>query len=243
MKSSPYPGQNFDWKMPLQHHIGLLGERSDDPTPVEVGKGRTGRIDLMLQRVVQPRAGEFDYLVVELKRPSRKIDAKVSSRSRSTPSRSPVIPVSMVLKRGGLSLPFPMSWMILPKKRATQRDTPKGRVYDDGELHIAVWVKTWAEVITDAKARLKFVNEQLATKQIATAAKAYLKEKHAKFIPTQAQIDAKEQKEKAMTAKMTGDAPEPAKPEVAGTAVASSGEEAEKPVNEESANGNAIALG
>jgi hypothetical protein len=40
----------------------------EDDLPVNVGKDKTGRIDLMLQKVTQPRSGEFDYLVVELKR-------------------------------------------------------------------------------------------------------------------------------------------------------------------------------
>ena len=57
----------------LQKHIALLGERSDSSEPVLLSDGKQGRVDLLLHKAVQPRAGEYDYLVVELKRPSTKI--------------------------------------------------------------------------------------------------------------------------------------------------------------------------
>jgi len=57
----------------LNQHLDKLGKREDDPDPVEVGEGKTGRVDLMLQKAIQPRTGEYDYLIVELKRPSKKI--------------------------------------------------------------------------------------------------------------------------------------------------------------------------
>ncbi len=69
------------------------------------------------------------------------------------------------------------------KKKATQRDRPKGQVYSDADLNITVWVKEWAEVINDARARLQFVNEQLSYEADRDSAKAYLKRTHAKFIP------------------------------------------------------------
>jgi hypothetical protein len=61
----------------LNKHLDKLGMRVDDPAPVEVGEGKAGRVDLMLHKVIQPRSGEYDYLIVELKRPSKKIDDEV----------------------------------------------------------------------------------------------------------------------------------------------------------------------
>src|SRR5690606_37811903 len=66
----------------LDKHLGKLGKRADD-APVEVGEGKTGRIDLMLHKVVQPRTGEYDYLVIELKRPSQKINSEVLGQIES----------------------------------------------------------------------------------------------------------------------------------------------------------------
>jgi len=51
------------------------------------------------------------------------------------------------------------------------------------DAYITVWVKTWAEVINDARARLGFVNKQLAYEADRDSAKSYLRKTHAKFIP------------------------------------------------------------
>ena len=175
----------------LKHHLGILGKRQDDLDPVEVGEGKTGRINLMLQKAIQPRAGEYDYLVVELKRPSQKIDSEVLTQ---------VEKYAIAVARDARFHGVPTRWTFIAisnemddyaKKKANQRGVPKGRVYDDADLNITVWVRTWSEVINDARTRLKFVSEQLAYEADQDTSKAYLREKHEKFIPTQAQIDGK----------------------------------------------------
>lgn len=175
----------------LHKHISVLGKRDDDPRPVEVGEGGTGRVDLMLQRVIQPRTGEYDYLIVELKRPSKKIDSEVliqiekyamavanDERFRDVPARWTFVAVSNELDS-------------YAKKKASQRGMPKGQVYSDSESNITVWVRAWADVINDARGRLRFINEQLSYEADRDSAKAYLKRAHAKFIPdlTEAGLD------------------------------------------------------
>lgn len=167
----------------LQKHLDILGKREDDPEPVEVGEGKTGRVDLMLQKAIQPRTGEYEYLIVELKRPSQKINAKVLSqieayaiavandeRFRGVPSRWTFIAISNELDD-------------IAKRKSNQRDWPKGKVYDDAELNITVWAKEWSEVINDARARLWFVNKHLSYEADRESAKAYLEKTHSKFIP------------------------------------------------------------
>ena len=61
-------------------------------------------------------------------------------------------------------------------------------VYDNGELNVTAWARPWADVINDARARLHFVNKQLAYEADQDSAKAYLKKTHAKFIPDTAQM-------------------------------------------------------
>ena len=56
----------------LAKHLSILGNREDAIDEVKLPDGKHGRIDLMLSKVIQPRSGEFDYLIVELKRPSKK---------------------------------------------------------------------------------------------------------------------------------------------------------------------------
>lgn len=168
----------------LKKHLDILGKREDDPDTVDVGEGKTGRVDLMLQKAIQPRTGEYEYLIVELKRPSQKINPKVLSqieayaiavandeRFRGVPARWTFIAISNELDD-------------IAKRKANQRDWPKGKVYDDAELNITVWAKEWSEVINDARARLWFVNKHLSYEADRESAKTYLEKTHLKFIPT-----------------------------------------------------------
>lgn len=167
----------------LHKHLSKLGPREDDPKNVEVGDGKTGRVDLMLQKVVQPRTGQYDYLIVELKRPSQKINDNVLTQIKKY-----AIAVASDERFAGV----PATWTFVAisnemdtyaKREANQRGRPKGQVFDDAELNITVWVKEWAEVINDARSRLRFVNEQLSYEADRDSSKAYLQRAHAKFIP------------------------------------------------------------
>ena len=172
----------------LKKHLDKLGKREDDPGPVVVGDGKTGRVDLLLHKANQPRTGEYDYLIVELKRPSKKIDDEVltqikkyavavasDERFRDVPTRWNFVAISNDLDA-------------FAKSEANQRNRPKGMVSDNAELNITVWAKSWAEVINDARARLRFVNEQLVYEADQDSTKGYLRKAHAKFIPDTAQM-------------------------------------------------------
>lgn len=181
-------GSELRLEQVLQKHLAVLGEREDSPAPVKLADGKSGRVDLMLQKVVQPRTGQFDYLVVELKRPKKKIDSDVLSQIE----RYAIAVASDERFRG-----VPATWNFVvvsnemddfAKRKAEQRGWPRGKVFDDAQLNITVWVKEWAEVINDARARLGFVNQQLAYEADGDSAKAYLKKAHARFIPTTAEV-------------------------------------------------------
>lgn len=167
----------------LSKHLDKLGKREDDPAPVVVGDDKTGRVDLLLHKVTQPRTGEYDYLVVELKRPLKKIDDEVltqikkyasavagDERFRDVPTRWTFVAISNDMDA-------------FAKSESNQRNRPKGMVSDNAEQNITVWAKTWAEVINDARSRLHFVNEQLVYQADNDSAKTYLNKAHAKFIP------------------------------------------------------------
>ena len=167
----------------LQIHLDKLGKREDDPEPVKLSDGKTGRVDMMLHKAIQPRPGEYDYLIVELKRPTKKIDDEVLTqvkkyaRAVATDERFRDIPARWTFMAISNELDD------FAKGEANQRGRPRGQVSDDADLNITVWVKTWAEVINNARARLAFVNKQLAYQANNDSAKAYLKKTHAKFIP------------------------------------------------------------
>lgn len=168
----------------LEKHISKLGEREEPITsPVDLGDGKRGRIDLMLQKAIQPRTGMYEYLVVELKRPSKKIDDEVitqiekyaiavanDERFRDVPAKWTFVAISNDMDD-------------FAKRKANQRDRPKGQIFDDAELNVTVWVRSWAEVINDARAKLHFINQQLSYEADRDSAKDYLHKTHAKFIP------------------------------------------------------------
>jgi hypothetical protein len=167
----------------LNKHLSKLGPREEDSNIVDLGGGKTGRVDLMLQKVVQPRTGQYDYLIVELKRPSQKINDEVLTQIKKY-----AIAVASDERFAGV----PATWTFVAisneldtyaKKEANQRGRPRGQVYDDSDLNITVWVKEWAEVINDARSRLQFVNKQLSYEADRDSSKAYLQRTHAKFIP------------------------------------------------------------
>ncbi|MBI3776850.1 MAG: ATP-binding protein [Gammaproteobacteria bacterium] len=172
----------------LNKHLDKLGKREDDPGPVVVGEDRTGRVDLLLHKANQPRTGEYDYLIVELKRPSQKINSAVLQQIES---------YAMAVANDERFSGVKIHWTFVAisnefddyaKRKANQRNQPRGKIYDDAELNITVWAKEWSEVINDARARLHFVNKQLAYEADRDSAKAYLKKAHAKFIPDTAQM-------------------------------------------------------
>ncbi|MEQ1484555.1 hypothetical protein [Methyloglobulus sp.] len=167
----------------LNFHLDTLGKREDDTDPVEVGEGRTGRIDLMFHKTIQPKIGEYDYLIVELKRPSIKINSNVlrqieeyaiavanDPRFHGVPTRWTFIVVANELDN-------------FAKEKANQRDRPKGQVYNSANLNITVWAKEWADVINNSRSKLQFVNQQLDYEADRESAKEYLKKTHSKFIP------------------------------------------------------------
>lgn len=170
----------------LEKHISKLGNRSDEidfSHPVMLPDGRTGRIDLMLNKVDQPRDGEFDYLVVELKRPSKKIDSDVLSQIEK---------YAIAVAEDERFLNVKAKWTFLAisneldayaTRKANQRNMPKSVVFQDGELNITVLVKSWAEVIANARAKLQFINRHLQYEVTQESSQKYLKEAHEKYIP------------------------------------------------------------
>ena len=167
----------------LHKHLATLGPRQEDGEPVIVGDEKQGRVDLMLSKASQPRSGEYDYLIVELKRPTKKIDADVLTQIEKY-----AIAVASDERFRGI----PAKWTFMAisndldayaQRKANQRDKPKGLVYDDAELNITVWVKCWADVINDAKSKLDFINQQLSYEADRESAKDYLQKAHSRFIP------------------------------------------------------------
>ena len=167
----------------LALHLKHLGERQDTDDPVLLSNGKQGRIDLMLSKTTQPRDGEYDYLVVELKRPSQKIDDTVVPQIERYAMAVANDPRFNGQKCRWTFLVISNEMDDYARSRAGQRGWPSGKLYDDAKLNITVWAKTWAEIIGDARTKLKFINSQLDYEANRDTSKAYLKKAHSRFIP------------------------------------------------------------
>ena len=180
----------------LEKYLSKLGKRSDDDSPVTREDGSTGRIDLMLARSVpQPRAEEREHLVVELKRPTRKIDSEVLAQVKS---------YSIAVAQDERFKDTRTKWVFWAisnemtdeaRREARQRGRPEGLVYDDEELRVTVWSKTWGQLLQECKARLNFFKQRLDYEADRASALSYLKKAHEKYIPTAIKGDGNDAKQ------------------------------------------------
>ena len=167
----------------LDAHLSLLGKRCDDDSDVTREDGRGGRVDLMFSLVNRPKIGLRDHLIVELKRPSQKINAEVLGQIQSyafavskdprfdkTTTRWKFIAVSNDLDD-------------FADMQTHQKDRPEGLVFADADAHIEVWAFKWTTILHDAEARLQFINQTLSYNADRESAKEYLQKAHERFIP------------------------------------------------------------
>ena len=165
----------------LELHLGEL--RKPDDGPVFREDDQQGRVDLMLSRVVQPRHDERDHLVVELKRPSQRINSKILTQVESYAIAVASDPRFLKEKTRWKFIVVSNEMDDHARRKADQRGRKRGLVFDDGDLNIQVWAFEWTEVIANARARLQFINESLGYQASRESSRGYLEKAHAKFIP------------------------------------------------------------
>ena len=167
----------------LKLHLDKLGRRADDDRDVRREDGGRGRVDLMFSLSNKPRIGQTDHLIVELKRPSKKIDIEVLNQIQSYAFAVADDPRfdkasthwKFIVVSDGLDS--------YAEKQAHQKDRPVGQVFVDDDNRIEVWALEWSSVIHDAEARLQFINQTLSYNADRESAKAYLARKYEQFIP------------------------------------------------------------
>ena len=68
------------------------------------------------------------------------------------------------------------------RRRAEQANRPNGILYQDASQRITVWAKTWAQVIEDAKGRMRFFQEKLNYTPDRDASREHLKRAYTKHV-------------------------------------------------------------
>ncbi|XGM37167.1 ATP-binding protein [Klebsiella pneumoniae] len=167
----------------LRYHADKIGITYDAEQPVVREDGTTGRVDLLLSKARQPREGELEHLVVELKRPTQKIDLSVINQVESYAYA--VSNDNRFDKQNTKWIFIAVSNDIAPlvQDRISQDDRPYGQLYSKG--NVSIWIYTWGELIGQARSRLMFFSNLLDIDINRDSATNYLKETYAKFIPTE----------------------------------------------------------
>lgn len=165
----------------LKIHLKKLGKRYDDDSSVLINSERQGRVDLMLSKAVEVRPGHKDYLIVELKRPKQKIDNDVMGQIRGY---AQAVSNDERFNKSNCKwrfLAISNQFDDLAEMSANNIGMPKGCIHQAHNMD--VYIMTWSEVITNAKARLKFYQEQLSYDPDTETSLAYLHRMHNEFIP------------------------------------------------------------
>jgi len=167
----------------LQIHIGKLGKMCDDDTPVEREDGTHGRVDLLLGLATRPRQDEMDHLIVELKRPSKKIDTEVLDQARSYALAIAADPRFDKEKTHWKVIAVSDEMDEEAEACVNQANMPSGQYHKSKDGNIEVWAYTWTQIIGRARAKLEFLNKSLCYEADRDSSKQYLLETYEKFIP------------------------------------------------------------
>ncbi len=184
----------------LKRHIEMLTDDEDDSggngqsatlvddRPVTLPDGKTGRLDLMLSRLLsrsvpQANALQREHLVVELKRRSQPVNAKVltqieayamavanDARFRDTSTKWRFITVSNEMDPAA-------------RRKSNQRNKEPGLVYDDADQPLTVWAFTWGDLIQRAIARMEFFRKELNYSATKDSSREHLLKVYANYLP------------------------------------------------------------
>lgn len=157
-----------------------------DPTePVKRADGRKAILDLMLSKIVPlPKAEERRHLVIELKRPSVKIDDAAVLQIKSYAEAIANDPRFKDTKKTEWlfwAVSTDVSDSVLSE--ANQEGRPSGLLLQPKVKPYTIWVKSWGEIIQENQARLNFVQKQLQYKASAVSGLEFLRATYEKYIP------------------------------------------------------------
>lgn len=169
----------------LAKHVHLLGrEVPSDEGPVRTEDGEVAIVDLMLSRSIKLNRGEErEHLIVELKRPKQKIDAKVLTQ---------VEKYARTVARDERFRDVTTRWTFIAVSNDIGEDAefrlendafPRGTVLVHRPTGITIKAFTWGEIIQNAKARLQFYQEKLNYTADRDDALNQLRATHERYFP------------------------------------------------------------
>jgi hypothetical protein len=169
----------------LQAHINEMGRGDLIDAPVTDTDGRPRRVDFMFARALEHARNRREHLVVEIKRPAVTIDRNEIAQIEDYAA---AVVADNRFDRLATDWDFVLIGSQMGKRaktRANQEGLPRGLVANPKDSNVRVWVRTWGEIIDDAKHRLKFVRSQLDYDPDSDQALAYLRENYPGYLPAQ----------------------------------------------------------
>ncbi len=180
----------------LRKHRKLLDDDIVIDDPVKHISQERGIVDLMLSRTIRRhKADELTHLVVELKAPKVKIDDEAVTQIEKY-----AFSVKKDERFRGVNTTW-VFWAISDDygDYASQRMTDSsGLIYKKDNA--AIYVKTWAQVIDQNRARLQFFQERLEYQADKGTSLKHLQERYAQFLQgvlTEEKLDETETTEEA----------------------------------------------
>lgn len=169
----------------LRKHLALLGRDPDDSAPpVTSPDGKQGIVDLMLSKQVRlPRGDEYEHLVVELKRPSKKIGAEVLQQVERY---SFAVAGDERFKSSKVRWVF---WALsndmdeFAERKTRQSDRPLGQIFRSEDPNITIWARTWNQILDECKGRLRFFQDRLEYMASHEGGLEHLRTVYAKYLP------------------------------------------------------------
>ena len=146
----------------LKAHKRMLGEEIAIDEPVKHVSQERGIIDLMFSRAIKShRPGETEHLVVELKAPRVTLG---KNDTQQIEGYAFTVATDERFRNAHTKWDF---WLIsndmddFVRIKAKQTQLPPGVIHQSSDPNITIWVKTWAQVFDENRARLKFFQDRL----------------------------------------------------------------------------------
>lgn len=172
----------------LKKFLQKLGQDVELATaPIRREDGSLAIPDLVMGRAMPQREDRMTQLVVELKRPSHKLDSNDVTQIRSYAS---AIVNDERFDQPNITWDF---WLVGNETRREvdemreQTHLPYGCVHSSSGYRI--WVFTWAEIISSARHRIKFVQDSLQYESTHDTGLEYLRDRYADYLPDDLELD------------------------------------------------------
>jgi hypothetical protein len=168
----------------LKKHLELTERTVLDDSPVTLIDDGKGILDLVLSRTIpQTNPTEHEHLVIELKRPSFKLDSESITQVEKYAF---AIAADERFRDTTTSWSF---WVVsndyddFVRQRASQSGQPRGQIYISEDKRLRISVRTWAILLDECRARLRFFQERLAYNATHESGLEYLRRTHEKYLP------------------------------------------------------------